>query len=484
VSGEELRILFIEDREEDVDLLLRELRQAFRPDYARVQTAEGLRGALGEPWDIAICDWVLPGFSAPDAIAMLREEAAFDGAIIVVSGSMGEDLVVEAMRAGAHDYVVKDNLHRLVPAVIRELNEAENRREIRRTGEALRRQALIFENIHDAVVIVDREGDILDLNPAAEELTGLPRSVAVGRRADFLGGADVKGLGKEITSRLETDGRWSGVLPAYAPGGGERFLDLVVVPLSDAEGNVLGSVGVSRDVTERIRTEERLRETIDELRRTDHHRRQLLSRLVAAQEEERQRIAGEIHDDPVQQLYAATLRLGMLHERITDEQDREALGFIEGILGRTIMRLRHMLFELQPRSLENEGLGSALAEYVKYANEESETAFALDDRLTTPLSTDMRAVAYRLVLEAVSNVRKHAGATRATVTIADQEDGILCTVTDDGRGFLLGDRVDAFRPGHLGLPAMRERAELAGGRLEIASAPGEGTTVEFWLPAT
>jgi signal transduction histidine kinase len=241
---------------------------------------------------------------------------------------------------------------------------------------------------------------------------------------------------------------------------------------------------VSRDVTERIRAEERLHETIEELRRTDHHRRQLLSRLVAAQEEERQRIAGEIHDDPVQQLYAVTLRLGMLHERATDERDREALDFVEDLLGGTIARLRHMLFELQPRSLESEGLGAALAEYVPYANQESTTSFQLVDRLTAPLTKDIRAVAYRLVLEAVSNVRKHARATTATIVIADQDDGVLCTVTDDGRGFLMDDRLDAHRPGHLGLPAMRERAELAGGHLEIASAPGEGTTVEFWLPGS
>ncbi len=485
MTGRELRVLFVEDLAEDMELLLRELRRGgFEPDHRRVETAEDLRIALGEPWDVAICDWVLPSFSAPDAIAVL-EEAEFDGSILVVSGSMGEEHVVDAMRAGAHDYVVKDNLHRLVPAIVRELREAEDRRAIRRADRQLRLQALIVENIHDAVVVADTDGKILDLNPAAEELTGLARDDANGRPADILAGPEsAEGLRARIDAGLEKEGRWSGVVRTAYPDGSDRYIDLSVVPLPHDGGGMLGSVGVSRDITERILTEQRLRETIDELQRTDLQRRQLLSRLVAAQEEERQRIAGEIHDDPVQQLYAATLRLGMLEDRMSDPEDREAFEHVQDLVGGTIGRLRRMLFELQPRSLETDGLGHALNEYVEYANQENHAKYVLEDHLTTPLSHDIRATAYRVVLEAISNVRKHAAATRAVVTIADQEDGLLIIVSDDGRGFLMDDRVDQHQPGHLGLPAMRERVELAGGHLNLASAPGEGTTLEVWLPAS
>ncbi len=483
MTARPLRVLFVEDVEEDFELLLRQLvAGGFEPVHRRVETEDALRLALQEPWDVVICDWVLPRFSAPDAIAVLEEEA-FDGATLVVSGSMGEEHVVDAMRAGAHDYVVKDHLHRLVPSIVRELQEADDRRAIRRADEQLRRQALIVENINDAVIVADVDGKIVDLNPAAEHMTGVTLAEAIGRDAEFLAGPEQQDrLHKEITAGLRDEGRWSGVVRVPRPGGGERFIDLAVVPLEDEHGRLLGSVGLSRDVTARIRAEERLKQTIDELRRTDHQRRQLLSRLVAAQEEERQRIAGEIHDDPVQELYAASLRLGMLQERIKDPREREALAHIEDIVGGTIGRLRRMLFELQPRSLEADGLGRALAEYVEYANQESATKFQLEDRLTTPLSLDIRAVAYRVVLEAVSNIRKHARATEATITVADHEDGLLVSVTDDGKGFLMDDRLDRALPGHLGLPAMRERVELAGGHLELASAPGEGTTVEFRLP--
>ncbi|MGZ8600375.1 MAG: ATP-binding protein, partial [Actinomycetota bacterium] len=310
------------------------------------------------------------------------------------------------------------------------------------------------------------------------------RDDLVGKQASFLGApGGEEELRGAIAVSLAEDGRFADVLPLRRSDASEGSGELVVVPLRDADGELLGSVGVSRDISERVQAEEQLRETIEQLRRTMDQRRQLLSRLVVAQEEERQRIAAEIHDDPVQQLYAAGLRLGMLQERTAADQDREALEQIQQMIGGTIDRLRRMLFELQPRSLDAEGLGAALGEYAEYVNPESETKLVLDDRLTTDLSQEIRSVAYRVALEALSNVRRHARATVATVTLSDLDDGLLCTIADDGRGFLTSDRVDAYRPGHLGLPAMRERVELAGGSLEVASAPGEGTTVEFWLPS-
>ncbi|MGZ5351835.1 MAG: PAS domain S-box protein [Actinomycetota bacterium] len=486
MAGEGLRVLLIEDNEEDADLLLRELRRGgFEPDGRRVATHEQLRAALeGDArWDLAICDWVLPGFSAPDAIRYL-EDKRFAGPIVVVSGSMGEDNVVDAMRSGAHDYVLKHNLSRLLPVIRRELREARVRRAVRLAEDALRRQALIFENMSDAVVVADVDGVVIDVNPATERMTGYARDDLVGKQAAFFGApGGEEDLREAIAVSLAEGGRFADVLPLRRSNASQGSVELVVVPLRDADGELLGSVGVSRDISERVQAEEQLRETIEQLRRTMDQRRQLLSRLVVAQEEERQRIAAEIHDDPVQQLYAAGLRLGMLQERTAADQDREALEQIQQMIGGTIDRLRRMLFELQPRSLDAEGLGAALREYAEYVNPESETRLVLDDRLTTDLSQEIRSVAYRVALEALSNVRRHARATVATVTLSDHDDGLLCTIADDGRGFLTSDRVDAYRPGHLGLPAMRERVELAGGSLEVASAPGEGTTVEFWLPS-
>ncbi|HEY8842316.1 MAG TPA: ATP-binding protein, partial [Gaiellaceae bacterium] len=107
-------------------------------------------------------------------------------------------------------------------------------------------------------------------------------------------------------------------------------------------------------------------------------------------------------------------------------------------------------------------------------------AYRFDDQLSVQPSPESRAILYRIVQEALANVRKHAQATAATVALREVENGFLARVSDDGVGFVAGDEEPV--PGHLGLAAMRERAELAGGWLKIKAAPGKGTTLEVWIP--
>lgn len=138
MSGEPIRVLVVEDSEDDAILLLHELRNSgYEPEHLRVETREAMSAALDQhPWDLIVCDFCLPHFSAPDALDLLKENGR-DLPFIIVSGTIGEDLAVEAMRAGAHDYLTKDNLTRLGPAIERELREARVRRERRLAEEEL-----------------------------------------------------------------------------------------------------------------------------------------------------------------------------------------------------------------------------------------------------------------------------------------------------------------------------------------------------------
>lgn len=137
-----LRVLLVEDSEDDAALLLRELRKGgYAAESLRVDNAVDLEAALaGQRWDLVITDHNLPGFSSAAALDMVKRRG-LDLPVIIVSGSMGEDLAVAAMKQGAHDYIMKDNLARLVPAVARELREAENRRAHRRARETIERLA-------------------------------------------------------------------------------------------------------------------------------------------------------------------------------------------------------------------------------------------------------------------------------------------------------------------------------------------------------
>src|SRR5919109_3093639 len=127
-----LRILLIEDSEDDAKLLLREIqRGGYQAEWERVETAEAMQSALArQTWDLIICDFSLPSFSAPHALALLKK-TNIDLPFIIVSGTIGEESAVNALKAGAHDFIIKGNFPRLIPAIERELKEAEVRRERR-----------------------------------------------------------------------------------------------------------------------------------------------------------------------------------------------------------------------------------------------------------------------------------------------------------------------------------------------------------------
>lgn len=235
--------------------------------------------------------------------------------------------------------------------------------------------------------------------------------------------------------------------------------------------------GVMTDVTRTKRVEDRLRRSLDVLRRTMEDRRQLLLRLEDAQEEERRRIASDIHDDPIQVMSAADVRAQVLAFRIEDPELRREAEELREVIRDSVERLRHLLFELRPPALDREGLIPALRAYAGTEDPVPE----IEDGLPFELPPELRAIAFRIAQEAIANARKHAAARRIHVSIASLEGGIRLVITDDGSGFDVVV-IDAPEPGHIGLPTMIERAELAGGRCQIESEPGRGTTVSAWLP--
>lgn len=176
--GMPLRILIIEDSEDDLFLLLHELRRGgYSPEHLAVCTADTMRAALAEhEWDIITSDYNMPGFNALSALDILKE-SRLDLPFIVVSGKIGEDQAVAAMKAGAHDYVMKHNLSRLVPAIQREIRDSGERRMRREAEIALKRQFTQFRTIFDAmeaiVYVADIESyELLYMNHYATNLFG------------------------------------------------------------------------------------------------------------------------------------------------------------------------------------------------------------------------------------------------------------------------------------------------------------------------
>lgn len=223
-----------------------------------------------------------------------------------------------------------------------------------------------------------------------------------------------------------------------------------------------------------------LEKSLADLRRTDAERRRLLSRLVEAQEEERRTIAADIHDDTLQKMAAVGLRLDVLRRRLGDPALADEAGKLAEIVNLTIDRMRHLMFNLWPGTLDQHGLAEAIRVDLIAMKEGGAIEATLDDRSTVPLSMEIRTIAYRIVQEALSNVRKHSHASKVGVFLDDVEGGIRVRVRDNGLG--LPEGLKGSPPGHLGISAMGERAALAGGWLEIAPVTGGGTQIEFFLP--
>jgi signal transduction histidine kinase len=263
-----------------------------------------------------------------------------------------------------------------------------------------------------------------------------------------------------------------------AKDGREVWIRDEAVPVDAEDGSVLYWRGVMVDVTAQKRVEEQLRASLDDVKHMVAQRRDLAQRLETSQEEERRRIAADIHDDPIQVMSAVDMRLQLLLDR-PERVDAHELGELAEELRSAIDRLRNLLFELRPVTLDHEGLAPAIRMYLGHAAKETGWTWELVDELDEEPLDETRVTVYRIAQEAVRNAREHANASHVEVRLSSTDGGLLLRIVDDGVGF---DPLETPVPGHIGLATITERAELAGGWCRIRSRPSEGSVVECWIP--
>jgi signal transduction histidine kinase len=217
---------------------------------------------------------------------------------------------------------------------------------------------------------------------------------------------------------------------------------------------------------------------------TPEHDR-LYERMLIAEELERRRIAHDIHDDTISTMSAIELDCARLRGLLSDEAEIE-IEIVERIartVEAAIDRLRHLVFQLEPKILHREGLGRAIRVLLEDLSSMTHIDQRLDDRTLGGGSHATRTVAFRVTKEALGNVRKHSRARTVHVAVTPRFGGVNVRITDDGVGFDVA-ACSSEDVGHLGLSSMRERIEEAGGLFLVDSCPGLGTTVDFWLPGT
>jgi signal transduction histidine kinase len=264
------------------------------------------------------------------------------------------------------------------------------------------------------------------------------------------------------------------------PVDAATFLDTVrEVLASDMDGAPLPDESFDQ-VHLRV-VNQKLLEKVTELETANLERRRLLAGLVRAQEDERSRIASDIHDDLIQIMAAVALRLELVAEDLTDPEQREALADLGARVGKAVSRLRRLIFDLSPRSLESGGLAGAIEAYLGEIGTEAGFRWRVDAGPREDLPEEVEVILYRIAQEAIRNVKKHAEASSVSISLSRSDGGTRLRVADDGVGFEPSDAL-RYRPGHLGLASIRERATMAGGEFRLDSTLGAGSVLDVWVP--
>jgi PAS domain S-box-containing protein len=270
-----LRVLIVEDSVDDTFFIVRELqRGGYNVDFERIETPAGMQAALkGRIWDLIISDFSMPQFGGAAALSLYLQSGQ-DVPFILVSGTMGEDIAVEMVKSGAHHYVMKDNLAKLVPAVSRELLASEQRRICREIEAAQAYLASIVSSCLDAIIGETMDGTIVSWNTGAEKLYGYTAAEMVGQSITLL---VPQYRPEELTEAMERirNGEQIEQLETVRlrKDGTPVEVSVVLSPIKNNNGQIIGASSVSRDISLRKQEENERLALIQELTAALSHAR-------------------------------------------------------------------------------------------------------------------------------------------------------------------------------------------------------------------
>jgi two-component system sensor histidine kinase UhpB len=531
-----LRLLLIEDSEEDADLLLREMSRAgYNVEAERVDSADAVRAALERPWDLVICDYVIPGFGGLEALELCRQHD-LRAPIIVVSGQVGEEIAVTMMKAGADDYLMKDRLARLAPAVARALSQAEVRCAHQRANDALRdseeRFRQLAENIGAAFFMFERPsadspGTVSYVSPAFERIWGLPGSALFRDSDQWLKTVHPEDRAALITNLPEMFRRNFNTEFRIVCMDGIRWIHYRTFPVIDHHGNVYRVAAIAEDISDRKKTEETLasnarqlqrsvedlRSISEELRQRNEElsiaraeleqrvlertselsaanaglraemaeRRRLENELLEIAENERRNIGFDLHDDIGQKLMGVSLMLKAIETTLTNKRMPEAQETkkIQALIEQVISHTHNLAHCFSSFDAE----GDELSAMLKKLGANVKKTFGIGCQVTLPdpmpgLSPDQVFQLYKIAQESVSNAVKHGKATRVQIKLGVHSRQLQLEVKNDGVPFPI-DREPSNR---MGLRIMNYRARTIGGTFEIAPGVEAGAVMTCRVP--
>ena len=456
------RVLIVDDEASIRILVARILVRTGHQVDAVADVDQALAHLADSRYDVVLVDLSMPERNGLELLELIQT-AGVNVVPILLTGTHDIRSAVSGMQRGAFDYLPKPvEPEALTWTVDRAVGVARGRRREQALERVVAEWAATFDACPDLLVVLDGDGKALRVNEAVTRRTGQNPGELVGREARevFPGG-----LGAVIAAgwaRL-SDGKAT-MENVFDQSLGADLL-VSVTPIRYVSGRGHEAVVVARDVTELVRSEEA--------------RAALLRRLLSAQEDERRRVARELHDGIGQSLLALSVGLRSLSETVpADTQDQ--LRQLTGMVIEAIEEARRISQGLRPTVLDDLGLVAALARLTEVFSRVHQVRAAL--LVPAPgahqLTPETESAIYRIVQEALANVAKYAHAQTVDVVLECVDGAVRVSVSDDGRGF----DPSCCKGTGWGLSGMRERATMLGGVFRVESIPGNGTTIDVRIP--
>lgn len=494
----QIRILLIEDNEDDAELLKLKLKKSGLNVYSEtVMDGDAMTAALDkQSWDAIISDFQLPAFNALAALEIVKKRN-LDIPFIIVSGTIGEETAVKAMKAGAHDYVMKGNLTRLIPALDREIRESEIRRRRRESETMLHQQEVLLRSVVDIIPVglglIDKEGEIILSNQAFKKIWGNIKRMDSTELASFKGwwtdsGEEIK-PGEWMILKALKDGEvmMDKVIDIISSDGTRRTIMNSAIPIFNDYKTVESVILVNQDITKLMQDEEKLRKTLTELERSNRELEQYAY------------VASHDLQEPLRMVASFTQLLSKKYHDKLDKTADEYINFaVEG--AKRMQSIIRDLLEFSRTSsdsnLEVVNCNTALDKALKGLEPEINESCAFIRRENLPVIQAKTGQIVQLFENLISNAIKFRGdkAPEIHIGCSPGQTEWRFMVKDNGIGIdpqfsqrifsifqRLHDRSEYPGTG-IGLALCKKIVENFGGRIWVESEPGEGSTFYFTIP--
>jgi PAS domain S-box-containing protein len=436
--------------------------------------------------DIVLLDLALPELHGVEAIRQILAVAP-QVKIIALSIFADRRFVVNILKAGASGYLLKDCAFEELTKAIRTVQEpktfispglsdivAQDYIEALRDSEA--RFRTIFEATTMGIALVDKDGRIIECNPALQRMLGYSQAELVNQMFTAFILPDDASRCKALFQKLVQGGEdsYQGEKKYVRKDGRTAWGRLNLSLLRGAKAEDHLAICMIEDITDQKQAEKEIRSYQEQLR-------SVASELSLTEERERRRLATDLHDHVGQILALAQIKLGAIRESASTHLV-EPMDEVRRLIEQTIRYTRSLTFELSPPILYDLGFEAAvewLAELVQ--DQQGITVKVQADRSSKPMDDEIRVILFQTVRELLANVVKHASAKNIRVFIAREEATLQVKIEDDGLG--MGISADAAKgPSGFGFFSIKERLKYLGGHLEVASEPGWGTRVTLQVP--